>query len=109
MTGHVSMLAALNCKGAVHLIVGCNPLAAARCGQSVLAGASPVVIAPESGDLHYGLQKRFDAGEAQWVMKEFEDADLLTLGREEVGNVVDAVFVTSGPKDPLSESSVAPS
>ncbi|CAI4211260.1 unnamed protein product [Parascedosporium putredinis] len=32
----------------------------------------------------------------------FQDDDLFSLGREEVGRVVDAVFVTVGPRNPLS-------
>ncbi|KAK8061659.1 tetrapyrrole methylase [Apiospora phragmitis] len=48
------------------------------------------------------LQKRVDAGEVKWVKKSFEENDALTLGREDLGGVVDAVFVTSGPRDPQS-------
>ncbi|KAF6811655.1 siroheme synthase [Colletotrichum musicola] len=99
-TTTTSLLAALNCKGNTHLIIGTNPLAAARCTQSLAAGANPILIAPETPDLHYGLQKRIDAGEVAWHRKPFQDEDLLSLGREEVGNVVDAVFVTSGSRDP---------
>ncbi|KAM0326345.1 hypothetical protein ACHAQA_006946 [Verticillium albo-atrum] len=98
----MSLLAALNCTGNVHLIIGTNPLAASRCGQSVAAGAKAVLIAPETADLHYGLAKRIDAGEVSWHKKSFEESDLFSLGRDEVDNVVDAVFVTSGPRDPLA-------
>lgn len=98
-----SLLAALNCEGSVHLVVGTNPLAAARCGQSLGAGATPVIVAPDAADLHYALQKRIESGEVKWVKKPFEDDDLFALGRDEVGNVVDAVFVTTGPRDPQSE------
>ncbi|KAK2042768.1 uroporphyrin-III C-methyltransferase [Colletotrichum somersetense] len=97
-----SLLVALNCKGDTHLIIGTNPLAAARCTQSLAAGATAILLAPDTPDLHYGLQKRVDAGEVTWHKKAFEDADLVTLGRDEVDNVVDAVFVTSGPRDPLA-------
>lgn len=99
---HTSLLTATDCSSHIHLIVGTNPLAAARCGQSLAAGATPILIAPETADLHYGLQKRIDAGEVTWQKKAFEDSDLFALGREEVGRVVDAVFVTSGPRDPQS-------
>jgi uroporphyrin-III C-methyltransferase len=90
-----SLLAALDCRGHIHLVLGTNPLAATRCGQSLSAGARPVLVAPATSILHYALQNRIDAGEVTWVRKAFEDDDLLTLGREEVGGVVDAVFVTS--------------
>jgi uroporphyrin-III C-methyltransferase len=103
MATNNSLLAALDCKGNVHLIVGSNPLAAARCGQSLSAGAIPIVVAPDTADLHYALQKRIESGEVRWHKKAFGDNDLFTLGREEVDNVVDAVFVTSGPRDLLSE------
>ncbi|KAM5348798.1 hypothetical protein ACJ41O_008621 [Fusarium nematophilum] len=97
-----SLLAALNCRDNVHLVIGTNPLAATRCGQSLGAGARPILIAPEGAELHYALQKRIDDGLVQWHKKTFEDADLLRLGRQEVDGVVDAVFVTSGPRDPTS-------
>lgn len=97
-----SLLAALNCASATHLIVGSNPLAATRCAQSVAAGAHPLVVAPPSADVHYGLQKHFDSGAAKWIQRDFRDEDLFTLGREEVSRVVDAVFVTVGPRSPLS-------
>lgn len=102
-TTTTSLLAALNCKGNTHLIVGTNPLAAARCTQSLAAGAVPVLLAPDTPDLHYGLQKRIDAGEVAWHRKAFEDEDLFRLGRDEVGNVVDAVFVTSSGTRDLAE------
>ncbi|KAF9875128.1 hypothetical protein CkaCkLH20_07394 [Colletotrichum karsti] len=102
MATTTSLLAALNCKGNTHLIIGTNPLAAARCTQSINAGATPILLAPDTPDLHYGLQKRIEAGEVEWRKKAFEDTDLFTLGRDDVDNVVDAVFVTSGPRDPLS-------
>ncbi|KAF5585885.1 uroporphyrin-III C-methyltransferase precorrin-2 dehydrogenase sirohydrochlorin ferrochelatase [Fusarium pseudocircinatum] len=97
-----SLLAALNCRGNTHLVIGTNPLAATRCTQSLSSGAKPILIAPEGSELHYALQKKIDDGSVQWHRKKFEDADLLSLGREEVDGVVDAVFVTSGPRDPQS-------
>lgn len=97
-----SLLTALNCRDNVHLVIGTNPLAATRCGQSLGAGAHPILIAPEGAELHYALQKRVDEGSVQWHKKSFQDADLLTLGREEVDGVVDAVFVTFGSRDPMS-------
>ncbi|RYP41991.1 hypothetical protein DL767_000622 [Monosporascus sp. MG133] len=99
---HVSLLAAIDARSQVHLVIGSNPLAAARCAQSLGAGAKPVLIAPETAELHYALRRRVDDGEVRWVKKQFEDADLFALGREDVDRVVDAVFVTSGPRDPLS-------
>ncbi|KAI1379879.1 uroporphyrin-III C-methyltransferase [Hypoxylon crocopeplum] len=102
MTSHLSLLTATDARSNVHLIVGSNPLAAARCGQSLSAGASPILVAPETSELHYALQKRIDDGEVKWVKEAFRDDHLFTLGRENVDHIVDAVFVTSGPRDPLS-------
>ncbi|APA15929.1 hypothetical protein sscle_15g106990 [Sclerotinia sclerotiorum 1980 UF-70] len=98
----ISLLTAIDSTSHIHLIVGSNPLAGARCTKSIEVGAKPILIAPESAQLHYTLQKRIENGEAEWLKKSFEDDDVMTLGREEIGRVVDAVFVTSGPRDPLS-------
>jgi uroporphyrin-III C-methyltransferase len=102
MASHISLLTATDARAHVHLVVGSNPLASSRCGQSLSVGALPILLAPETAELHYALQKRVDDGEVKWVKKTFEDVHVLTLGREEVGHVVDAVFVTSSPRDPLS-------
>lgn len=96
------MLTATDARSHIHLIVGSNPLAAARCGQSLSAGASPILLVPETAELHYALQKRIDDGEVKWIKEAFRDEHLFTLGREEIDRVVDAVFVTSGPREPLS-------
>jgi uroporphyrin-III C-methyltransferase len=98
-----SLLTAQDCRGHVHIIVGLNSLAGTRCSQSLAVGAKPVLVAPDGADLPYTLQQRIDAGEVTWLRKDFEDGHLFSLGREEVERVVDAVFVTSGPRDPLSQ------
>jgi hypothetical protein len=56
------------------------------------------LLAPEDATLHYGLVKRIEAGEVQWLKRSFKEEDLTTLGRAEVDGVVDAVFVTAGGK-----------
>ncbi|KAL7948421.1 tetrapyrrole methylase [Trichoderma barbatum] len=91
-----TLLAGLNCTGNIHLVIGTNPLAAARCAQSLGAGAHPILIAPETAELHYGLQSKIDDGSVKWVREAFQDEHLFRLGREEVARVVDAVFVTAG-------------
>src|SRR3954452_12573994 len=98
----ISLLTAIDSTSHVHLIIGSNPLAAARCAKSLEVGANPRLIAPETAELHYTLQKRIDSGEVEWLKKSFEDNDVFTLGREDISGVVDAVFVTSGSRDPLS-------
>ncbi len=97
-----ALLIAQDCAGLVHLIVGSNPLASARCAKSIEVGAKPKLIAPSDADVHYVLAKRIEAGEVEWIQKIFEDDDLTTLGRKEVDSVVDAVFVTSVGKSPQS-------
>lgn len=97
-----TLLTAQHCRGNVHLVVGAGPLAASRCNKSLEVGASPILIAPENDDLHFTLVKHIEDGKVQWTRKEFDEQDLRTLGREEVDYVVDAVFVTTGPKHPLS-------
>ncbi|KAL4973739.1 tetrapyrrole methylase [Aspergillus desertorum] len=98
----IPLLASINAESQVHLIVGANPLAAARCTKSLQAGAKPVVVSPDTGSLQYTLAAHIENGTADWVRREFEDADLTTLGRQEVDHVVDMVFVTLGGNHPLS-------
>ncbi|KAJ5459835.1 Uroporphyrinogen-III C-methyltransferase [Penicillium daleae] len=98
----VPLMTAWNVESQVHLIVGANPLAAARCAKSLEAGARPIIIAPETAGLHFTLADQISNGSAQWVRREFQDDDLTSLGREEVDRVVDTVFVTLGGSDPLS-------
>ena len=97
-----SLLTAVDSVGHVHIVIGTNPLAGARCAKSLEVGAIVKLIAPAGADLHYGLMKRIDEGHVHWIKKDFDNNDLETLGREEVDNVVDAVFVTVGPKHPAS-------
>jgi siroheme synthase (precorrin-2 oxidase/ferrochelatase) len=92
-----ALLTALDCRDHVHLIVGANPLAAARCSRSLQVGAKPTLVAPADTALPQGLERRIVAGEVHWVKAEFQDGFLTSLGREAVGNVVDAVFVTLPP------------
>lgn len=92
----VSLLTATDAADHVHLIVGSNPIANARCTKSLDVGARPIVIAPGNADIHYALQQRIDSKAVQWLEKDFNDSFLTTLGRSEVGGFVDAVFITSG-------------
>ena len=97
-----TLLTSVDCTAHVHLIIGSNSLAGARCSKSLEVDAIPILIAPESHDLHYGLAKRVEENKIQWVQREFQDQDLRTLGREEVDHIVDAVFVTSGGRSALA-------
>ncbi|KAG9205663.1 hypothetical protein G6514_007270 [Epicoccum nigrum] len=97
-----ALLTAVDSASHIHLIVGSNPLAGARCTRSIEVGANPILIAPEHATLHYGLVKRIEDGEVKWIKRSFQDSDLTTLGRAEVDGVVDAVFVTAGGKQAQS-------
>jgi len=98
-----SLLTAVDSARHVHLIIGSNPLAGARCTKSLEVGAVAKLIAPADSELHYGLVKRIEEKEVAWIQREFKEEDLKTLGREEVDNVVDCVFVTLGSRHPLSK------
>jgi len=93
-----ALLTAVDSTFHVHLVIGSNPLAGARCTRSIEVGAKPILLAPEDATLHYGLAKRIDDGEVQWLKRNFKEEDLTSLGRPEVDGVVDAVFVTAGGK-----------
>ncbi|KAK5114259.1 hypothetical protein LTR85_010324 [Meristemomyces frigidus] len=97
-----ALLTSVDSSSHVHLVFGSNPLAGARCSKAVEVGAIPILIAPESGSVHYGLAKRIEEHSIQWLKRDFQDEDLTTLGREEVDRIVDAVFVTSGGRSPLA-------
>ena len=97
-----ALLTAVDSTSHVHLIIGSNPLAGSRCSKSLEVGATPILIAPETANLHYGLLKRLEEHDIQWIKRDFQNEDLRTLGREEVDRVVDAVFVTSGARSPVA-------
>ncbi|KUI73140.1 Uroporphyrinogen-III C-methyltransferase [Cytospora mali] len=96
---HTSLLTATDCRSHVHLIIGTNSLAGKRCEQSLATGARPILIAPEATSegqsVHYGITKLAESGQVTWLRQPFTDDLLSSLGRDEVGGVVDAVFVTS--------------
>ncbi|MCJ1245660.1 hypothetical protein MMC30_002864 [Trapelia coarctata] len=96
------LLTAHDATGHVHLIIGSNPLASARCTKSIESGAKPVLITSADASLHYSLLKKTEDGQVEWLKRDFRDEDLRGLGRNQVDNVVDAVFVTLGGKNPLS-------
>jgi hypothetical protein len=105
-TNRTPLLISLDSTSHVHLIIGSNSLAAARCTKSVESGAKPLVVAPANAEVHYTLSKRFEEGSAQWVQKDYNEEDLKTLGRAEVDGFVDAVFVTLGRRHALSKAAM---
>lgn len=103
-TGAKPLMTAWNVESQIHLIVGANPLAAARCTKSLDAGAQPIIVAPDTADMHFTLAEHIANGSAKCIRRDFQDGDLTSLGREEVDRVVDTVFVTLGGGHPLSMS-----
>ncbi|KAL5353646.1 uroporphyrin-III C-methyltransferase [Pseudogymnoascus australis] len=100
-----SLLTAIDATSHVHLIIGTNALAASRCAKSLEVGATPIVIFHLDDwehEVHPALQQRIDDKEVKWLPKPYHDDDISTLGRPELNNYVDAVFVTLTPRDPLS-------
>ncbi|KAL8827692.1 MAG: hypothetical protein Q9170_006909 [Blastenia crenularia] len=70
-------------------------------GKSIEVGAKPIVITPPEAEMHYALQDKLKSGQVEWIQRGFQDSDVKSLGRDEVENVVDAVFVTLGGKESL--------
>lgn len=103
------LLTAQDVSGHVHLIIGSNSLASARCAKSLEVGALPKVVAPVEAEIHYALRDRIEEGTVEWIKKEFVEEDLQRWGRMEVDNVVDAVFVTIGWKNMLSITHISDS
>ena len=92
-----ALLTAIDSTGHVHIIVGSNSLAAARCTRSIEVGARPKLVAAADAVLPDGLKKRIETGQVVWLKKDSVDEDdLRTLGRDEVDGFVDAVFLTRG-------------
>ncbi|KAL8890743.1 MAG: hypothetical protein Q9215_002121 [Flavoplaca cf. flavocitrina] len=95
------LLTAHDCVGHVHLIIGSNSIANARCAKSLEVGANPIIIAPQEAEVHYALKDKIDAGYVTRSTAAFQDEYLTRWGRDEVDNIVDAVFVTLGGKESL--------
>jgi hypothetical protein len=99
-----ALLTAIDSTSHIHLIIGSNPLAGARCTRSLEVGALPKLITPAEAAMHYGLTKGIEEGRIEWIKRAFHDSDLTSFGRASVDGVVDAVFVTLGARHALSMS-----
>ena len=98
----VPLLTAHDATGHVHLVLGSNSVAHARCTRSTEAGAIPILICGKDDQMHHALRQKVEDGSIRWLQRDFEDQDLQNLGREDADHVVDAVFITTGPKSSLS-------
>ncbi|EAQ89554.1 hypothetical protein CHGG_06173 [Chaetomium globosum CBS 148.51] len=123
------LLTAQHCVGHVHLIIGSNPLAAARASSSIAAGAKPILISPlpssiptspeeneeqpqqlqqpQPQHLHYSLTTLITSGALTHIPRAFQPADLFTHGRPEVDHIVDAVFITTPPSPTTTPSATS--
>lgn len=92
----MNLLSSLSCHGETHLVVGGNSNIAALRVNSILAcGAHPVLV--QDTDLEnfpVSLQDLINQAKVKWIKQDYQEEHLSTLGREEVGHVVDKVFVT---------------
>ncbi|BFZ64657.1 uroporphyrin-III C-methyltransferase [Saitoella coloradoensis] len=94
----IPLLTSTNCTGHVHLLVGSTPLVASRATKVLDAGAIPVLITETATkELPYDLLKRVEEGVVRHIQRSWEESDLSTLGREEVGRWVDTVFCALPP------------
>lgn len=98
------LLTAHDSVGHIHLIIGSNAIANARCSKSIEVGAKPIVITSPEAEVHYALQDKIKSGQVECIKRGFQDSDLTILGRDEIDNVADAVFVTLGGKESLGMS-----
>ncbi|KAF2861504.1 uroporphyrin-III C-methyltransferase [Piedraia hortae CBS 480.64] len=102
-----TFLASILCEGHIHLIIGSNVLASARCRRSLQTGARPILIAPDpETNLPEGLASGIEDGSIRWLKRTFHKDDLKTLGRADVDNYVDAVFITTPGEDAAYISSL---
>ena len=97
-----TLLASLNCRDEVHLVVGgVSFMAASRINSITNSGAETVLIDKSNReDFTVVIQQEIEKGKVKHVQRDFEIEDLRKHGREETEGVVDKVFVTL----PLSEN-----
>ncbi|KAI0465437.1 hypothetical protein LJB42_000670 [Komagataella kurtzmanii] len=89
------LLLADNCQGQIHLVVGLEHLnlCVSRVKTILEAGATPVLVSPQKSTMLDSLQDLATQGTLKVVDQTFSISQLTQLGRDEVDNVVDKVFV----------------
>lgn len=105
----MTLLASLSCANERHVIVGgLAPVAAIRAKAILAAGAFPILIeqAP-SDELSKTLQGLIEEGKVTHVNEEYTKNHLVSVGREEVDNVVDKVFVTLSQSQQLLKEQIS--
>ena len=79
-------------------------VAAAATAPELVVDSSPVHGNADPQSLPFSVSRFVNSGKVDWIPRDFEEHDLTTLGRKEVGGVVDAVFVTVGPNSKYREN-----
>lgn len=105
----MTLLASLSCANERHVIVGgLAPVAAIRAKAILAAGAFPILIeqAP-SDELSKTLQGLIEEGKVTHVNEEYTKNHLVSVGREEVDDVVDKVFVTLSQSQQLLKEQIS--
>ncbi|KAJ8101103.1 tetrapyrrole methylase [Lipomyces tetrasporus] len=95
------LLVSQNCNSQVHLVVGSTALSLTRVSKSLECGADVILIAPKTSETTQTLavwetevqDREASCPNFRWIQRAFKDDDLTVLGRDEVDNVVDTVFV----------------
>lgn len=91
----VNILASLNCSDEVHLLVGVSTSTYPRVQSIIANDAKPILITNKNDtELSSHLQKLVADDELVVLNREVDvSRDLFTLGRSQVGRIVDRVFV----------------
>lgn len=92
----MNLLASLSCKDEVHLVVGgISNIAALRVNSILACGALPILVQDTDLDnFPISLQEHIHEQRVKWIKQNFAKEHLITLGRADVDNIVDKVFVT---------------
>lgn len=95
-----NLLASLNTQNETHLIIGASTASSIRITSVLESGASPILLSQPSdlNDLPSSIQNKIQDGNLIWksgnLSIDLITNHLKTLGRPEVDNVIDRVFVT---------------
>ena len=90
-----NLLASLKCSDDIHLIIGASNVASLRINSILEAGAKPILISNQPSEkFPKSIQDNIAKGNLKHIEKEYENGDFSSLGRSEVDNIVDRVFVT---------------
>ena len=77
---------------------------AAAVNQDLTPDFSSAHINADPQSLPLSVSRFVNSGKVDWIPRDFHEDDLTTLGRKEVGGIVDAVFVTVGSKGSYREN-----